>query len=81
MVALQSQDIIRQNIENIGRFHSTWATFRDKIKGTESHNKNLEVEFGQQLMTVMTSHREREIIENNIAGISAGSLGDEAEFF
>jgi len=29
----------------------------------------------------MTSHSEREIIENNIAGISAGSLGDEAELF
>jgi len=81
MMALQSQDIIRQNIENIGRFHSTWATFRDKIKGTESHNENLEIEFGQQLMTLMTSHSEREIIENNIAGISAGSLGDEADLF
>jgi len=81
MMALQSQDIIRQNIENIGRFHSTWATFRNKIKGTESHNENLEIEFGQQLMTLMTSHSEREIIENNIAGISAGSLGDEADLF
>jgi len=81
MMALQSQDIIRQNIENIGRFHSTWATFRNKIKGTESHNENLEIEFGQQLMTLMTSHSEREIIENNIAGISAGALGDEADLF
>ncbi len=81
MVALQSQDIIRQNIENIGRFHGTWATFRDKIKDTEYHNENLEIEFGQQLMTLMTSHSEREIIEHNIAGISAGPLGDEADIF
>ncbi len=32
MVALQSQDIIRQNIENIGRFHHSWSAFRNNIK-------------------------------------------------
>ncbi|MEY8247121.1 MAG: hypothetical protein RPT11_01945 [Bermanella sp.] len=81
IMALQSQDIIRQNIENIGRFHLIWATFRERVKGSEQHNPALEIEFGQQLMGLMTSHSEREIIEQNIAGVSAGSQDDEAEFF
>ncbi len=81
MVALQSQDIIRQNIENIGRFNGTWATFREKFKGSDNHNPNLEIEFGQQLMGLMTSHSEREIIGNNISGVSVSALGDDAEFF
>ena len=81
MMALQSQDSIRQHIENIGRFHTTWATFRDKIKNTDSPNPNLEIEFGQELMALMTSHSEREIIEQNIAGVNAGSQEDDAELF
>ncbi len=81
MVALQSQDIIRQNIENIGRFHSTWALFREQIKGQPQHNPNLNIEFGEQLMSIMTSHAEREIIANNIAGVSVKSQGEEGELF
>ncbi|MEY8264188.1 MAG: hypothetical protein RPR98_08280, partial [Bermanella sp.] len=64
-----------------GRFHLIWATFRERVKSSEQHNPALEIEFGQQLMGLMTSHSEREIIEQNIAGVSAGSQDDEAEFF
>ncbi len=79
MIALQSQDIIRQNIENIGRFHSTWVLFREQIKS--QHNPNLNIEFGEQLMNIMTSHAEREIIANNIAGVHVTSQDEEGELF
>jgi hypothetical protein len=81
MIALQSQDIIRQNIKNIGRFHSTWATFRDKIKCNTQPNPNLNIEFGEQLMTLMTSHAEREIIAKKILGVSLKSQNKEGELF
>ncbi len=81
MIALQSQDMIRQNIENIGRFHSSWATFRTKIKGYTQHNPNLNIEFGEHLMSIMTSHAEREIIAKDIEGVNMTSADEEGELF
>jgi hypothetical protein len=81
MIALPFQDIIRQNIENIGRFHSTWATFRDQIKCNTQPNLNLNIEFSEQLMTLMTSHAEREIITKHISGVSLKYQNKEGELF
>ncbi len=81
MLALQSQDIIRQNIENIARFHASWAAFREQVKCNTQPNSDLSIEFGEQLMGLMTSHAEREIIAINIPGMSLKSQSEKGELF
>ncbi len=68
MIALQSQDIIRQNIENIGRLHDAWGAYRSTIKQQNRFDSNTRKEFGSELVRKMTSHTEREIIDQYIPG-------------
>jgi hypothetical protein len=81
MVALQSQDIIRQNIENIGHVHQTWDAFRPKVKSQSDLPASDLVDFGQSLIDKMTSHPEHVIIAGFIPGVESGSKGDESVFF
>jgi len=81
MVALQSQDIIRQNIENIGHFHHCWNTCRDSMKKSEQLDQGLLLGFGQELVTKMTSLAEKVIIEEFIPGVDVSDEGDDGVFF
>ena len=81
MVALQSQDIIRQNIENIGHVHKVWNFYRHSIKMQKKVSANYLIDFGQDLMGKMTSHPEQVIVEGFIPGVDAGSEGEESIFF
>lgn len=77
MMALQSQDCIRQNIENIGRLHHLWRTFRVNIINSDTFDGEQCKEFGNETMSRMTSHIEREIIEKHIPGAGAGCNEDD----
>ena len=81
MVALQSQDIIRQNIENIGHFHHCWSTCRDSMKKSEQLDEGLLLGFGQELVAKMTSLPEKVIIEEFIPGVDVSDEGDDGVFF
>ena len=81
MVALQSQDIIRQNIENIGHVHQTWDAFRPKVKSQSDLPASDLVDFGQKLIDNMTSHPEHVIIAGFMPGVDSGSKGDDSVFF
>ena len=81
MVALQSQDIIRQNIENIGHFHHCWNACRDSMKKSEQLDQGLLLDFGQELVTKMTSLPEKVIIEEFIPGVDVSDEGDDGVFF
>ena len=80
MIALQSQDHIRQNIENIGRFHQLWSSYRLNIINRESIDDEQLKKFGNEILSQMTTHAEREIIEKHIPGIDAG-INDADEWF
>ena len=81
MMALQSQDSIRQNIENIGKFHQLWCSYRLNIKNSDMFGDTQRKEFGNEIMSQMTSQAEREVIEKNIPGIDAGYGDDDDVFF
>jgi len=81
MVALQSQDIIRQNIENIGHFHHCWNACRDSMKKSEQLDEGRLLDFGQDLVTKMTSLPEKIIIEKFIPGVDVSDEGDDGVFF
>ena len=81
MVALQSQDIIRQNIENIGHFHHCWNACRDSMKKSEQLDQGRLLDFGQELVTKMTSLPEKIIIENFIPGVDVSDEGGDGVFF
>ncbi len=81
MVALQSQDIIRQNIENIGHVYHVWNFYRHTIKAQKQVTSNYLIDFGQDLIGKMTSHPEQVIVEGFIPGVDAGSKGEESVFF
>ncbi len=81
MVALQSQDIIRQNIENIGKFHLLWSEYRESIKQSENFNEQQRITFGNEVMNQMTSHAEREIIKQLIPGIILEESEDDDMFY
>ena len=81
MVALQSQDIIRQNIENIGHFHHCWSTCRNVMKKNEQVDESGLLNFGQELVSKMTSLPEKVIIEQFIPGVEVSDEGDDGVFF
>ncbi|MEH6347978.1 MAG: hypothetical protein V7785_22975 [Bermanella sp.] len=81
MVALQSQDIIRQNIENIGHFHHCWSACRDSMKKNERVDEGGLLNFGQELVSKMTSLPEKVIIEQFIPGVDVSDEGDDGVFF
>lgn len=81
MMALQSQDIIRQNIENIGHVHHIWSSYRKVIKASKKLSPNYLIDFGQDLISKMTSHPEQVIVEGFIPGVEAGSDDDDGVFF
>ncbi len=81
MVALQSQDIIRQNIENIGHFHHCWSACRDSMKKNERVGESGLLNFGQELVSKMTSLPEKVIIEQFIPGVDVSDEGDDGVFF
>ena len=84
MMALQSQDRIRQNIENMGSFHHLWSTFREKVKSKATFSLELQQEFADEAMMQMTTESEREAIHTLMPGITfpdnAESEGDDIFF-
>ena len=81
MMALQSQDIIRQNIENVGRFQTVWSEFRHEVNNKLDFNPEQQQVFGQLLMDKMTSHAEREIITSLIPGVQISDVEDDDGLF
>ncbi len=81
MMALQSQDMIRQNIENIAHVHQVWSFYRHSIKTQKKINANYLIDFGQDLIGKMTSRPEQVIVEGFIPGVDAGSEEEESIFF
>jgi len=79
MMALQSQDRIRQNIENMGGFHHHWSTFREKVKSSELFSSTLRQEFANEAMKQMSTESEREAIHNLMPGITLPDNSDAEE--
>jgi hypothetical protein len=72
--ALQFQDRLRQNLENIGKAMDYW------IKNRTAEMS--EVEFGEGLMKCMTSPEERTLIRDKIGGLAPEqTVTEDALFF
>jgi len=83
MMSLQSQDIIRQNIENIGDFHHHWSKFREKVKSKALFSSEMKQEFADEAMSHMTTESERAAIFVLMPGIKQAdsSEADDGDVF
>ena len=79
MMALQSQDRIRQNIENMGDFHHHWSTFRERIKASALFSLELQQEFADEAMRLMSTESEREAIQTLMPGITISDNSESEE--
>lgn len=72
--ALQFQDRLRQNLENIGKAMDFWVKNRDKNIS--------ETDFGEGLLKCMTSPEERSLIREKIQGLAPEQkVAEDALFF
>ncbi len=76
LTALQSQDAIRQNIENIGHLHNLWRSTRESIKHSPQCINKQKIEFGEQLMKALTSERERDVVRKLIPDLKISANED-----
>jgi len=83
MMALQSQDRIRQNIENMGNFHHYWLNYRETVKRNDLFSEPQQQEFGTEAMKLMTSEAERNVIHAQMPGlvVSDSAPEDDDIFF
>jgi hypothetical protein len=79
--ALQFQDRIRQNMENLNKMLSLWTQNRSKLQSATSADSIEMVEFGNQLLDRTTMAEERDIIRQMIPGVRAEQKQDEGLFF
>lgn len=61
--ALQFQDRMTQNLDNLGKMLTCWLEFREKVIDEGVYNDDLEKEFAKQLYDITTMKEERDLIE------------------
>ncbi|MBF0443750.1 MAG: hypothetical protein HQK54_17715 [Oligoflexales bacterium] len=64
--ALQFQDRLRQNLENMSRMMDIWLEMRKTVKETGGYTKEMEIELGTRIGTKTTMKEERDIIRKHI---------------
>lgn len=77
--ALQFQDKVRQNMENLSKMYDIWLEFRQLIPVTGEFTDELRSELGRRLMTCTTMKEERDTIRFYIRGLpdnDVSSAGD-----
>ena len=79
--ALQFQDSIRQNTENILRMISAWLDYREKARRLGIFDENQRFEFGTQLLACTTMKQERDIIRYHFSELPAEEEGPEEPIF
>ena len=65
--ALQFQDRLRQNLENVCRVVEVWREY--KKKGVQDLDEGAAKEFGERLLGCMTSVEERDVVRQLIPGL------------
>jgi hypothetical protein len=74
--ALQFQDRLRQNLENLGKILNVWLVERSSIE-----NETTQLAYGKKLVSCMTSEAERSVIRSFIAGLPEEEKVEDAMFF
>jgi len=77
--ALQFQDRLRQNLENMGKVLKTWLAARQSV-GHELDSA-AQLAYGQKLLACMTSQDERTVVRRFIAGLPVEETVADAMFF
>ena len=77
--ALQFQDRLRQNLENLGKVLNTWLAERSSMGGELGDDAQLA--YGKKLLSCMTSQEERAIVRSFIAGLPEEEIVENALFF
>jgi hypothetical protein len=79
--ALQFQDRIRQNMENMNKMLSHWTQNRSSLNSAASADCAEIIEFGNQLLDRTTMAEERDIVRQLIPGVRQEQKQDEGLFF
>jgi hypothetical protein len=77
--ALQFQDAIRQQMENLGKVMDLWLLSRQDL-GTNPSAEKLQA-IGEQLLKLTAMQSERDIIRAHIQGLPAESKSDDLMIF
>jgi len=77
--ALQFQDSIRQQMENLGKVMKIWIATRIELGSNLTADQ--EVAFGEKLLKVTTMYSEREIIRRYIPGLPEEQKAAEVTLF
>ena len=77
--ALQFQDRLRQNLENMGKVLNTWLVERQSV-GHELDGA-AQLAYGQKLLACMTSQDERAVVRRFIVGLPVEETVADAMFF
>ena len=77
--ALQFQDAIRQQMENVCKVMKIWLNHR--VECGDSPNPEQLRSMGEKMLTATTMIRERDIIRKNIAGLPAETEADSVMLF
>lgn len=78
--ALQFQDRLRQNLENINKIVGHWIQWREVHKSKDIDPSVLQA-LGQKFLELTTSPEERDIIRRHIPGLAEEQKIDNALFF
>jgi SepF-like predicted cell division protein (DUF552 family) len=77
--ALQFQDAIRQQMENLGKVMDIWLSSRKEL-GANPSSENLKA-IGEKLLKVTAMVSERDIIRSHIKGLPVESKADDVMLF
>lgn len=77
--ALQFQDAIRQQMENLGKVMDLWLVSRKEV-GPNPSAEQLQA-IGERLLKVTAMQSERDIIRSHIKGLAAESKSDDLMLF
>ena len=79
--ALQFQDRLRQNLDNISKLLTIWAAERESVVQQHATGSEALASFGPRFLQAMTSVEERDIIRKVIPGLPEETKTDDALFF